>query len=36
MPTKKGSIKYVGKKKFKVKSSKKTGKNVYTTTWQEI
>jgi hypothetical protein len=35
-PTKIGTIKYVGKKKYIAVSCKKTGKNCYTTIWQEI
>ena len=36
LPTKKGTIKWKDNKKFIAKSSRKTGKNTYTTVWQEL
>jgi len=36
MRTKKGTIKWIGKRKYIVKSNKKTGKNTYTTVWKEV
>lgn len=35
-PTKKGATKWIKNRKYAVISSKKTGKNCYTTVWREI
>lgn len=35
IPTKKGTVKFIGNVKFVSKGSKKTGRNTYTTTWEQ-